>query len=200
MNELDQLRAEAEQLKNAIRVKPPTSLANFNLSAIEPMCIMCNIYHTRTTSGWPQDRLRHDVGAGGRNDGANRTHSDAYETHTTRSSFQNLRYALGRRIEVNTNVTFSFFLFHFVQCSPHTMLVPNTFCSACHVFVFDVIRMLGKQPVTPLSPRPRAISSLWGGFSCATGAPSEAIWQKSMPCIGPLTPGNVQALPIFRID
>lgn len=94
MNELEQLRAEAEQLKNAIRVR-----------YIIVQCWKTNILHGPLmdhfeTKGRPQDRLRHDVGAGGRHHGANRTHSNAYETHPSRSSFQNLRHALGRRIEV----------------------------------------------------------------------------------------------------
>ena len=66
-------------------------------------------------TGRPQDRLRHDVGAGGRHHGANRTHSNAYEAHPTWSSFQNLRHALGRRIEVGHffHVFFSSFFFIF---------------------------------------------------------------------------------------
>ena len=68
--------------------------------------------------GWPQNRLRHDVGAGGRHDGANRTYSNAYEAYTTRSLVQNLRHALGRRIEVNIYhvilMFFSFFFFFFI--------------------------------------------------------------------------------------
>ena len=65
--------------------------------------------------GWPQNRLRHDVGAGGRHDGANRTYSNAYEAYTTRSLVQNLRHALGRRIEVNIyHVILMFFSFFFL--------------------------------------------------------------------------------------
>ena len=65
--------------------------------------------------GWPQNRLRHDVGAGGRHDGANRTYSNAYEAYTTRSLVQNLRHALGRRIEVNIyHVILMFFFFFFL--------------------------------------------------------------------------------------
>ena len=65
--------------------------------------------------GWPQNRLRHDVGAGGRHYGANRTHSNAYEAYTTRSLVQNLRHALGRRIEVNIyHVILMFFFFFFL--------------------------------------------------------------------------------------
>ena len=70
--------------------------------------------------GWPQNRLRHDVGAGGRHDGANRTYSNAYEAYTTRSLVQNLRHALGRRIEVNIYhvilMFFSFFFFFIYFC------------------------------------------------------------------------------------
>ena len=71
--------------------------------------------------GWPQNRLRHDVGAGGRHYGANRTHSNAYEAYTTRSLVQNLRHALGRRIEVNIYHVilmffFSFFFFFIYFC------------------------------------------------------------------------------------
>ena len=66
-------------------------------------------------TGRPQDRLRHDVGAGGRHHGANRTHSNAYEAHPTWSSFQNLRHALGRRIEVGHFFHVFFLLFfHFL--------------------------------------------------------------------------------------
>ena len=113
--------------------------------------------------GWPQNRLRHDVGAGGRHDGANRTYSNAYEAYTTRSLVQNLRHALGRRIEVNIYHVilmffFSFFSFSFIfvtldtgsilSCMCHYILPPpppHLLCfhgkflfSICVQFVFNV--------------------------------------------------------------
>ena len=82
--------------------------------------------------GWPQNRLRHDVGAGGRHDGANRTYSNAYEAYTTRSLVQNLRHALGRRIEVNIYhvilMFFSFFSFSFIFVTLDTGSILSCMC------------------------------------------------------------------------
>ena len=82
-------------------------------------------------TGRPQDRLRHDVGAGGRHHGANRTHSNAYEAYPTWSSFQNLRHALGRRIEVGHFFHVFFFLlfFHFLL-PPDLIQLSTAWCYA----------------------------------------------------------------------
>ena len=101
--------------------------------------------------GWPQNRLRHDVGAGGRHHGANRTHSNAYEAHPTWSSFQNLRHALGRRIEVGHffHVFFFFFFFifsyHLIWSTIYCMMLRcmNYFDDFFSMFFLDVCTIFG---------------------------------------------------------
>lgn len=154
--------------------------------------------------GWPQVRLRHDVGAGGRHHGANRTHSNAYETDITRSSLKNLRHALGRRIEVNwqfINCLFSFFLFIiWMSLAPPsawtTFLcsknVPS-FCSSSSKIA--QIRINGNKLVTPHWSRPPATWNQLVECSWGIDAHFGAIWPKFMPCIGAQSPGIPKTMP-----
>lgn len=115
MSELEQLRQEAEQLKNQIRVYCKISFclryfaqmlnfclrifASFQFNCFERQCIRlkCN---KNWFVGGQKSFVRHNVSAGCRSSGARRTNSDAHASHTTWSFSQNLCHALGPRFQV----------------------------------------------------------------------------------------------------
>ena len=170
--------------------------------------------------GWPQNRLRHDVGAGGRHDGANRTYSNAYEAYTTRSLVQNLRHALGRRIEVNIYhvilMFFSFFSFSFIFVTLDTGSILSCMCHIyclhliCCVFtenfffqfVFNVYfwRQISNRITIDRTNEAKLAIPHWynrlitsnplGEYNCVREGRLEVIWQKFMLCTGPQTQGD----------
>ena len=96
---------------------------------------------------------------------------------------------------LNRGVLINLFSFSFFFCSIHDFVDYTCVWQCCMFLLLFVLlmcyhRMHESRHATPPSNRPPGASIPSAELPFGAGAPSRAIWLRSMPCIGPWTPGT----------